>query len=267
MRRVFVAILLCLGAMLPAAAQNSDDLLIAIRQRFHAGSPPPFVTYTLVRKQWTSEHFPDFDWSYTYHIWYRSSDGSALARKIFDGKTVGRLEFLHPLFNEAVDPGPPTADLFELARPANKTGARFPDSTLPVIGSVQAIGEIDYRISAQKREGALLHLWLQARRDPQRNRLREVWVQADTLDLVRAIAKDTLFSGIYTFPLQFTMNFGTASDRRVITDIHGVVEDPNFPDPEDEIDYTFRDIAFPQSLPEWYFEPSGYGTHVAEAPT
>jgi len=32
------------------------------------------------------------------------------------------------------------------------------------------------------------------------------------------------------------------------------------------VDYTFKDITFPQSLPDWYFDPHAYGAHKDDLP-
>jgi hypothetical protein len=43
--------------------------------------------------------------------------------------------------------------------------------------------------------------------------------------------------------------------------IHGETKYGQF-----ETDYTFEDVGFPESLPQWYFEPKHYGLHRAGAP-
>jgi hypothetical protein len=32
------------------------------------------------------------------------------------------------------------------------------------------------------------------------------------------------------------------------------------------VTYDFEDITFPSALPEWYFDPRQYGSHIAQAP-
>jgi hypothetical protein len=92
---------------------NREHVLALIRARFRSHRPPPpFVTYTLVRSQLAVNGFPDLANSYTKHMWVRTSDGAALTRLVFANGTRGPLTFDRPAFNEARDPGPPTADLF-----------------------------------------------------------------------------------------------------------------------------------------------------------
>ena len=109
------------------------------------------------------------------------------------GPSRGTLEFLRPSFNEPWDPGPPTADLFEPApahphnNPREFVPTPEPSGNLPpVIASVTVLGEFDYRVTRVADEGDLIHVSLQARRDPDRNRLRELFVDRKTLELQRS---------------------------------------------------------------------------------
>jgi len=120
---ILLTLLLALAVAGPATpAPASTDtpsptrMLGLIRAKFRSHRPPPpYVVYTIERKQNISEGYPDYLESYTYHVWLRSSDRGALARKVYRDYFRGFLEFQRPAFNEARDPGPPTADLFEPA--------------------------------------------------------------------------------------------------------------------------------------------------------
>jgi len=255
-----------------AALSKGDELLQKIREVFRSHRPPPpYVTYTLVREQQTEQGYTDFVNSYTYHIWCRSSDRAALGRKVFRDDARGPLEFLRPEFNQARDPGPPTADVFERApaRPQPVEVAPTPEPTgMPaVIGSVTAIGELEYHVIAVKTEGDLLHLSLRPIRDPDRNRLREVYVDKTTYELRKLVATDKLFiePGTEVHPQLFTITMGMLDGRPVVTAIHGVTTDDYSGDGR-EVDYTFKDIKFPSALPDWYFEARLYALHTSEAP-
>ncbi|MGC2244447.1 MAG: hypothetical protein WBA06_12550, partial [Candidatus Aquilonibacter sp.] len=70
-------------ATAPTPLPSPDDLLAAIRDKFRTHRPPPpFETYTIVRKQETNYGYPDYVNSYTDHVWYRSLDHAALRRRI-----------------------------------------------------------------------------------------------------------------------------------------------------------------------------------------
>lgn len=257
----------------PEPTLSPQRVLGLIRARFRSHRPPPpYIVYTLVRSQLTEQGFPDYVGSYTYRIWCRSSDHAALGRKVFRADDRGPLEFLHPAFNTPQDPGPPTADLFEpapaLPHPKPASAAPLPElSALPVIGSVQAVGEFDYRVTSLEAEGQDLHLRIEPIRQPERNRLRELWADKTTYELRKLIATDTLYvekGG--TYAVAFTLTMGMLQGIPVVTDAHGDVDAGYIGDGQ-KVDYHFGDIAFPTSLPAWYFDPRTYAAHTADAPS
>ncbi len=260
----------------PVPLPSPDRLLYNIRRQFRSHRPPPpFVTYTLVRKQTLDDGYPDLVNSYTYHIWCRTSDRAALGRKVYRGSSRGPLEFLRPSFNEPWDPGPPTADLFEPAPAHPHTSPRDfvptpePTGSLPpLIASVSVMGEFDYRVTNVRSQGNLLVLDLAPRRDPDRNRLRKLYVDAKTLELQEVVATDKLFDsdrGGHFYPMLFTVTLGWLDNRPVVTHIHGtptLEQDAEYLGKDATVDYDFTDIQFPASLPAWYFDPRTYAQYA-----
>ena len=255
----------------PTVFASPDDLLIAIRNKFRSHRPPPpFETYTLERSQQTSYGYPDYNDTYTYHIWYRSYDHAAMERKHFHLGAIGNLEFKRPMFNIADDPGPPTADVFEPA-PLHTLAPDFvptPEASMPpVIATVHARANFDYRVANIQREGSLLHVSVLPKRDPDRNRLREIWVDANTLELKKIIATDKLFiEHGPVYPILFTLTFDSLDGIPIITHIHGEVVDPSYDGDGKTVEYVFKDIVFPRALPEWYFNARDYAQHQDDAP-
>ena len=100
----------------PAPAQEPalvpQRVFASILERFRSHRPPPFVTYTLSRSQFTAEGRPDPAETYTHRYWVRTSDRAALTRPVLSPTERGPLTFDRPAFNEARDPGPPTYDFF-----------------------------------------------------------------------------------------------------------------------------------------------------------
>jgi hypothetical protein len=272
-------------APVPAVPLTGDQILARAKAVFRAYRRPPFVAYTLVRRD---EHNGEWDMqnSYTLKIWCRTADRSALARKAWRGKAYGDLQNITVMFDKEIDPGPPTADMFEKrlfgaisarrdtppAAPgasvassaaAGTASADATASPLPEIGRVGAL-DGDYRVSRVAREGDLIHLWLTAKTDPDRNRLDEMWVDAASYDLRRARVRDHLYLGMGggsiedEFDVRFTAGPGGLP---LISSIHGQTAYGRF-----ETDYRFEDVTFPDALPDWYFEPKQYGLHRADAP-
>jgi hypothetical protein len=273
------------GATLPPYQTLTPVRVLGLVRRVYRSHrpPPPYETYTLVRKQNTNYGYPDPLGSYTVHYWVRNSDRAALTRKVYRDDYDGPLVFDRPALNEATDPGPPTVDLFAQAPIKQHLNPQSyvptPEPTGPplkTIGSVVAIGEPDYFVTSMKVEGELLDLVLKPRRDPERNVLREIWVDKKTYELRKIISHDRLFTqdeGI--FPVTFTFTLGYLDGQLLITHLHGVVE----PQPENNgyarrfdedgavVDFDFKDITFPASLPAWYFDPRTYAQHQNDAPT
>lgn len=268
----------------PYQSLSPVRLLGFVRRVYREHRPPPqFETYTLVRKQNTNYGYPDVVNSYTKHYWVRNTDRAALVRMVYRDDTDGPPTFDRPALNQDRDPGPPTADLFEPAHRQPINVVPTPEPTLPAglktIGSVVAIGESDYNVPKMTVEGDMLHLVLQPRRDPERNVLRELWVDKKTFVVRKIVAHDRLFAeGDGVYPVKFTYTLGYLDGYVVITHLDGVVlpiEDKDkagniteraFDGDGETVTYDFQDITFPQSLPGWYFDPGQYGSHVAEAP-
>ncbi len=225
-------------------APNADRVLALIRARFGSHRPPPpFETYTLTRRQDTPDGQPDGQGSYVVHVWVRNADGAALTRTLAGNGTSGPLTFDRPAFNEPRDPGPPTADLFGAAN-----------------------GPSEYRVDSMETLGNVVHLRIVPMRDPERNRLREIFADKQTYELRKLIAADKLFIGGGTvYPVTFTITVGTVDGHPVVTYIQGLVGG-NYNDSGKEVNYTFTAITFPHALPDWYFEPRTYGQHGGDAP-
>ena len=272
------ALVLTAQAPAPDAALTGDQILARAKAAFRAHPRPPFIVYTLFRRD-RHNGIPDFENSYALKVWCRTADRSALLRRLSNGVARGELQHVTVMFDRALDPGPPTADMFEKrlfgASSARRDGAGptpSPDAAttageagppLPEIGRVNA-RDGDYAARRVAREGDLIHLWLEAKSDPDRNRLDELWLDARSYDLRRARVRDHLYLQFgpvldETFDVQFVPGPGGLP---LILSIHGQTREGDY-----ETTYTFRDLTFPVALPDWYFEPRTYRAHVAEAPS
>jgi len=273
--------LLCIAALValtgalpetptPAAPVNAQIILGRVRAGFHAQPRPPYVVYTLIRRD-KLNGAPDFYNSYNLRIWCRTSDRGALSRRIVDNR-AGDMDFIRPEFDKPIDPGPPTADVFEALASRRIDATPAPDaSAAPVIASVAVLIEFDYFANYAGIDGHDYHLKLTPKRDPERNRLTDVYVDRESYVLTRAVAHDHLFVEGAAIPERFEVDFGTLEGVPVITEIHGrtdygAMTYDRGSTPFHEIDYRFTNVAFPATLPDWYFDPKSYGAHRAEAP-
>jgi hypothetical protein len=249
-------------------------LLLRAKAVFRAHERPPYEVYTLERRE-TIDGTPDFEDSYALRIWYRRRDRAALSRRVYHGRATGPMFFIEPRFNGPIDPGPTTADIFEPAPPhdAGSGRRRAPAAVQtdpPTLATVRVTGEVDYRAEVVGIEDGLYHLRLQPRRDPDRNRLRDLWLERDSLEVRRLRATDRLYAAgtDIWFPLLITAQLDDAHSPPTIREIYStndVGDRGNFT-PVREGYFRFIDITFPESLPDWYFDPKTYGAHANEAP-
>ena len=137
---------------------------------------------------------------------------------------------------------------------------------LPVIGSVSAIGEFDYRVDSIEVTGDTIHMKILPTRDPDRNRLRELFADKNTYELKEFVATDKLFiDGTHdVYGVLFDVKLGNLQGTPVVTDIHGTVGD-GYSGDGTVVDYYFRNISFPATLPAWYFTGK-YAGHEDDAP-
>lgn len=272
--RAFATVAVTLACALPSAACPDEteptgaQILAQAKAVFRAHARPAFVAYTLVRRD-THDGAPDFENSYALKLWCRASDRSALARRAWRGAAYGSVFNITVAFDGYVDPGPPTADIFERALFAPHAAPRSPapepsDAPLPVIGGVHVANDYDYRVTAVQHEGADWHLNLEPRRDPARNRLDELWVDRTSYEVTRARVRDHLYLGLgdQSIEDEFELRFTQRDGLPLIASIHGQTRYGEF-----ETDYTFDEVTFPPSLPAWYFSPQLYGLHRADVPS
>lgn len=255
----------------PVANDDANAILLRVKAGLRASERPNFIVYTLVRRD-SIDNVPDFLNSYSLRIWCRASDSAALSRRVGGTRARGPAEFITPAFDKPIDPGPPTADLLDVIRQTQGPVPRASEPGAPaVIGSVSVVIERNYHVTFAGIDGADDHLRLEARRDPDRNRLTDLYVDRDTYALHRAIANDHLYVDGRVIPERFEIDFGLHDGVPVITTIYGQTDYAALGAADrgvafHEVRYRFEDVTFPAALPAWYFEPARYGEHRAELP-
>ncbi|MEA2721351.1 MAG: hypothetical protein QOJ39_3215 [Candidatus Eremiobacteraeota bacterium] len=104
-------------------------------------------------------------------------------------------------------------------------------------------------------------------RDPDRNRLREVFADKATYELRTVLTVDKPFIDRGpVYPVTLTITYGLAAGVPVVTLIRRVVGG-GYNDDGKDVNFGFAEIAFPATLPDWYFDPHSYHQHEAEAPS
>ena len=141
---------------------------------------------------------------------------------------------------------------------------------LRTIGTVRVSAEYDYYVDSLTTEGNLVHLMLRPVRDPERNRLREVFADKTTYEVTRLIAHDRLYVNRDIFDTTFDIRVGTLEGHPIVTTIHGEVgksaSGTEYVGDGKTVDYTFTNIKFPTDMPDWYFNARTYAAHSKDLP-
>ncbi len=256
---------------------SPQRVLALIRATFRSHRPPPpYISYTITRKQLTDRGAIDYAESYSDELWVRNLDRAALKRRVFPYGGLGPPQFERPAFNEERDPGPPTADIFEPApkKPTLVSDVPTPEPAgqgLKTIGTIRVSSEYDYYVDSLAIEGNLVHLMLRPVRDPERNRLREVYADKTTFEVTRLIAHDRLYVGREIYDTTFDIHVSTLEGHPIVTTIHGEVgttsNGTEYVGDGKSVDYTFKNIKLPSAMPEWYFNARMYAGHDKELPS
>ncbi len=247
---------------------SGEAILGQVKAKFRAYQRPAFVGYTLSRQDGIVGR-PGLADAYTLRVWCRTADRAALARSVRGAVADGPLTFVRPAFNQAVDPGPPTADIFErnaFAPAAAAAAAETPPAEIPTLAVVAVHVETDYRVERVESIGTSYVLQLAPRRDPARNRLRTLWVDRDSFDLERAIATDTLYAGDAQSAEVFDMRFEKQDGIPVIRTIEMRSDTAKPLELGHRGVFRFQNIAFATAMPGWYFEPTMYEQNARSAP-
>jgi hypothetical protein len=242
------------------------------KRAWRARTVPAYVVYSIDRETTLDMQY-DMRGSYRDRVWYRTSDGLALTRRFEGARAVGALRLERPTFDAAKDPGPPTVDLFSL--PLMSAAPAPVASDIPVIGHATAHAEYDYAVTSATLETAgadqRYHLVVRAAREPDRNRLQELWIDPSTYAIDRVKAKDRLFliddreRVVDVSPEAFDMRVAATDGVRHVTriDTRCLRHDGVF----DATVYRYTDVQFPATLPDWYFDDAQYRRNGKDAPT
>ena len=141
---------------------------------------------------------------------------------------------------------------------------------LKTIGTVKVSAEYDYYVDSLTTEGNLVHLMLRPVRDPERNRLREVFADKTTYEVTRLIAHDRLHVNRDIFDTTFDIYVGSLEGHPVVTAIHGEVgksaSGTEYVGDGKTVDYTITNIKFLEEMPGWYFNARLYASRQKDLP-
>jgi hypothetical protein len=266
-------------AVLPAsaAAPDPDALFLQARQTWRGRTEAPFVSYA-VRASYLFHNHLIADW---FQLTYRASDGALSVRTIDVPGEAARKEGGFPfyIFGLKIFDTNPDADEIAMRQPAIDPAFTFglmphaflpavlraagdptpdPDSArLREIGRVIAVNReyaISYAGEEQLRYGDTDHLTLRPLRDPQLNRLRDVWIEKQSHLLLRARVAG-IYDGAPYDRVSWTVEYVPLDGRVYIQQVR-TEQDMHFGiDRIAHMKLDFVDYRFPKDVPDYVFLP------------
>lgn len=263
------ALALCVAAVVAAAAPQPDALTILRRAEAvaRANPDPQYIVYNMHEifihhgKQYT----------YDYHVWYRS-DGKGLMQNALPNRRGGHEQFFGYPFPFAPDinillyatPAPTLAPPV-IALPSPGPGGKSP----PPLISVQAVTANRYYsvalVGLEDYQGhSVYHLSLtpQPTVKEKDHPWKDLWVDSQTFEVWKAHADASGSLGILTGEIGGTAEFQPVNGYWLLSHVTGygkghavIISDSG------QYEYYFSGFDFPNTLPDWYFDPEQFRHH------
>lgn len=267
--------LLGAGTVAPGTP-DPDGLFFQAKEAWRTRAEAPFVTYA-VRASYGSHNHSFDDW---FQLNYRASDGALSVEPIVIPGETSRKERGVPLylFGLKVFDTNPDADPITMREPAIEPAFTFgmmPHSFLPYVAAqpgdptpepeqsrLREIGRVitvnkEYRVTyvglEKLRDGEAYHIALEPLRDPQLNRLRDLWLSKDTYLLARERVAGIFDARPYD-KATWTVDFVTVDGRRYIQQVR-TDDDLHFGTEHiSHMQLDFVDYRFPKDVPTYVFQ-------------
>jgi hypothetical protein len=252
----------------PSPTPDAVTILRKAEQAARGNLDPPYIVYDM--HEIFIHHGHQF--TYDYHVWYRTSDGQALMQN-FIGDRQGHHEqhFGYP-FPFAPDVNillgatpPPSPAPTQIVIPAPGTsGASAP----PLIGvtavtanrfySVTLVGLEDYQ-GHPVYHLALTPLPTVSERD---HPWKDLWVDTQTFESWKTHARASGTEGPMTGEIEGTAEFEPVNGYWLLAHVTGYGEGHvAFISDSGQYEYYFSGFDFPNTLPDWYFDPDLFRHH------
>jgi hypothetical protein len=265
-----------LGTVSPATADQGDVMLARARDAWRVRTEAPFVSYA-VRAEYGFHNRTVDDW---FQLTYRASDNALVVHPIIiPGEDGRRLRgFPVTVFGVKIFDSNPDADPITMRDPAIEPAFTFglmPRAFLPAVPPapgdptpnpdherLREIGRVvsvnrEYQVTLAGEEtlryGEAYHLALTPLRDPQLNRLRDLWIAKDTNILLRETVAG-LFDARPYDGVTWTVDYVPLNGRmyiqqiRTTSDMHFGIERIQ------HMQLDFVDYHFPTDVPKETFE-------------
>ncbi len=246
-------------ALTAQAPQTPAAFFLAARTAWLAKPLPPYITYTLAG----TFVFGHRTRTFVETVLYRTRDRAAFERRSIDNASP-ELRFGEASFSPEITFGvaPRTAEHAALVNPDTSSGE------LPTIGRV-AVTTLPYTVTDAGNETvegtACRHLHLEPQGDPIAHSLREVCIDPATLDVLQVDAVTRVQKGPFTKTIPFEATYHEAGPFWMLDRFHvtGRVH-VFFATLSGAGTITVTKIAYPSSIPDYYFTRAAYDAHAAD---
>jgi hypothetical protein len=256
-----------LGAGSPPPPPDAVSILRNAEKAARANPDPQYIVYDM--HEIFVHHGKQF--TFDYHVWYRA-DGKGLmqnAAKDRAGNHEQRFGYPFPSSPDAnfllyaTPPPTPAPTSINLPSPG-PSGATAP----PLIGiqaitanryySVSLVGTEDY----QGHSAYHLALLPLTGVDEKSHPWKDLWVDTNTFEIWKAHARANGSKGPATGALEATIQFEPVGPYWMISQASGDGEvHLGFISDSGHYEYYFSGFDFPDSLPDWYFDPGLFRHH------
>jgi hypothetical protein len=242
---------------------SADEILERTEAALRANPDPPFIYYRM--HEIFIHHGRRFE--FDYQVWYRS-DGKGLMQNLVPNRDGTHETFFGYPFPSAPDNNillyatPPP-----VSPPPPPVGSPLPGvSNAPVLASQTVKADRYYSVRLAGTEWyhghAVYHLLLHALQDEQHHPWTALWVDGHSFEVWKAHADATGRAGPLTGRVVADVEFAPVGNywlvQRASADAEGHVV--IFSD-SGHYEYYFSDFAFPNTLPDWYFDPTAFARH------
>ena len=247
---------------------NAVAILKAANAAARNNADPPYIVYDM--HEVFVHHGKQF--SYDYHVWYRTSDGKGLMQNaVADRRGHHEQRFGYPF------PSSPDANFLLYATPAPTLAPpvvvmpspQAHGATLPPVIGVQAITANPYYSVSfgglEDYEGhPTYHLLLAALPavDQRTHPWKDLWVDTRTYEVWKAHANASGSKGPASGSIDATVQFEPVGAYWLVSQATGDGEVHfGFVSDSGHYEYYFSGFDFPNTLPDWYFDPDLFRHH------
>ncbi len=262
-RLVLILTALSFIAAAPPGLPTADSIFSRAADVARHNADPPFLTYMMHEVFVHHGKRTEYD----YRVWYRN-DGKGLMQNFVSNRRHGtETIFGYPF------PFSPDVNFLLNATPEPRTAPPPPVGTpIPEAAGNKAPPLLDVqKVVADRNYGVVLtgvedyhgrgvyHLMLRALRNERDHPLKELWVDRETFEVWKARAGASGSKGPAVGSISGDAEFAPVGKYWLVSRASGDGQlHFGFISDSGHYEYIFSNFGFPNSLPDWYFDPEAF---------